>query len=146
MPHTTVIIEQTFNAPVATVWRAFTNENEMRKWYFNVEDFKLEVGNKFHFSAGSSEKQYLHLCEITEIIPEKKIAYTWRYDGFAGSSLLTIKLVEQGHKTYLKLTHTDLETFAGNGSDFAIISFNEGWNHIINIGLKKYLESATVNA
>jgi uncharacterized protein YndB with AHSA1/START domain len=143
MPHTTVIIEQTFNAPIATVWRAFTNENEMRKWYFNVQDFKLEVGNKFHFSAGSSEKQYLHLCEIIEIVPEKKIAYTWKYDGFAGSSLLTIKLVEQGHKTYLKLTHTDLETFAENGNDFAIVSFNEGWNHIINIGLKKYLETVT---
>jgi uncharacterized protein YndB with AHSA1/START domain len=143
MPHTTVIIEQTFNAPIASVWRAFTNEDEMRKWYFNVQNFKLEVGNKFHFFAGSSEKQYLHLCVITEIIPEKKLAYTWKYDGFAGSSLLTIKLVEQGHKTYLKLTHTDLETFAENGKDFAIISFNEGWNHIINIGLKKYLESVT---
>jgi len=145
MPHTTVIIEQTFNAPVATVWNTFTNEDEMRKWYFNVQNFKLEVGNKFHFSAGSSEKQYLHLCEITEIIPEKKLAYTWKYDGFAGSSLLTIKLVEQGHRTYLKLTHTDLETFAENGKEFAIISFNEGWNHIINIGLKKYLESV-INA
>jgi hypothetical protein len=85
------------------------------------------------------------LCEITEIIPEKKLAYTWKYDGFAGSSILTIKLVEQGHKTYLKLTHTDLETFAENGKDFAIASFNEGWNHIINIGLKKHLES-NVNA
>jgi hypothetical protein len=56
MPHTTVIIEQTFRASISTVWNAFANEDEMRKWYFNVQDFKLEVGNKFHFSAGSSEK------------------------------------------------------------------------------------------
>ncbi len=145
MPHTTVIIEQTFNAPIAKVWNALTNKDEMRKWYFNIEDFELEVGNKFHFSAGSPEKEYLHLCKITEIIPEKKLVYTWKYDGFAGSSLLSFKLIEQDHKTYLKLTHTDLETFAENGKDFAITSFNEGWNHIINIGLKKYLET-TVNA
>ncbi len=146
MPHTTVIIEQTFNAPIANVWKALTQKGEMEKWYFNVEDFSLEVGNKFHFTAGSPEKQYLHLCEIIEVVPEKKLSYTWKYDGYAGCSLLTFKLIEQDHKTYFKLTHTDLETFAENGKDFEITSFNQGWNHIINTNLKNYLSTTVNNA
>ena len=48
------------------------NKNEMKKWYFDLAEFKAEVGFKFQFSGGPPEKQYLHLCEVTEIIPEKK--------------------------------------------------------------------------
>jgi uncharacterized protein YndB with AHSA1/START domain len=143
MPHTTVIVEQTFKVPATAVWKALTNKDEMKKWYFNIEDFNLERGSQFQFSAGTAEKQYVHLCEIVEVVPEKKLVYTWKYDGFAGSSLLSFKLAEQDNKTYLKLTHTDLDTFAENGSDFAITSFNDGWNHIINNGLKNYLESTS---
>ncbi len=79
---------------------------------FRPGEFKPEVGFKFHFTGGPSpDKQYLHLCEITEVIPEKKLSQTWCYDGYPGNSFLTFELTPQANKTLLKLTHKDLGTF-----------------------------------
>jgi len=43
----------------------------MKQWYFNIDNFHLEPGSRFQFTAGSPEKQYVHLCEIVEVVPEK---------------------------------------------------------------------------
>ena len=34
-----VVLERTFNAPVARVWRALTDVEEMRQWYFDLKEF-----------------------------------------------------------------------------------------------------------
>jgi uncharacterized protein YndB with AHSA1/START domain len=34
------IIERVYNAPTETVWKAITNADEMRNWYFDIPDFK----------------------------------------------------------------------------------------------------------
>jgi uncharacterized protein YndB with AHSA1/START domain len=131
-----------FNAPVKTVWKALTDKNEMKIWYFDLEEFKPEVGFKFSFTGGPSpEKQYLHICEITEVIPEKKLTHTWRYDGYPGNSFLTFELTAQGNKTVLKLSHKDLETLPRDNPDFAIKNFEEGWNSIINDALENYFKT-----
>ena len=39
-----VVIERTFNAPIARVWKAITDVEEMRRWYFELKEFKPEVG------------------------------------------------------------------------------------------------------
>ena len=44
-----VVIERTFNAPVAKVWNAITDAEEMRQWYFDLKEFKPEVGFEFEF-------------------------------------------------------------------------------------------------
>jgi uncharacterized protein YndB with AHSA1/START domain len=68
-------IERVFNAPTSKVWKAITDRVEMAKWYFDIADFKAEIGFKFQFSGGPSpERQYLHLCEITEVIKERKLS------------------------------------------------------------------------
>jgi uncharacterized protein YndB with AHSA1/START domain len=142
MDHKPIILERLFNAPVKTVWKALTDKNEMKIWYFDLEEFKPEVGFKFSFTGGPSpEKQYLHICEITEVIPEKKLTHTWRYDGYPGNSFLTFELTAQGNKTVLKLTHKDLETLPRDNPDFAIKNFEEGWNSIINDALENYFKT-----
>ncbi|PYL29526.1 MAG: hypothetical protein DMF45_05510 [Verrucomicrobia bacterium] len=60
-----VVIERTFNAPVGRVWKALTDVEEMRQWYFNLKQFKAEVGFEFEFVVeqtaiiGSELKQFL---------------------------------------------------------------------------------------
>jgi uncharacterized protein YndB with AHSA1/START domain len=134
------IIERIYNAPIAKVWKAITNANDMKQWYFNFAEFKAEVGFQFQFSGGPPEKQYLHLCKVVEVIPGKKLAYTWRYDGFAGESTVTFELFEEGNKTKLRLTHEGLETFPVN-PDFAKENFAKGWTQIIGTSLKDFVES-----
>jgi uncharacterized protein YndB with AHSA1/START domain len=135
-------IERTFNAPIEKVWKAITNRDEMAKWYFDLPEFRAEVGFKFRFTGGKDpERPYMHLCEITEIIPNKKLTHSWRYDGYPGNSFVTFELFEEGERTRLKLTHAGLETFAAaNNPDFDPKNFEMGWTAIIGTNLQQYLE------
>jgi uncharacterized protein YndB with AHSA1/START domain len=134
-----VVIERTFNAAVARVWEALTDADEMRVWYFDLKEFKPEVGFEFEFTVEHEGTRYHHLCKITEVIPQKKIAYTWRYAGEEGDSLVTFELFADGDKTRLKLTHEGLETFPKLPT-YARTNFEKGWTEIIGSSLKQYVE------
>ena len=136
-----IVIKRLLDAPVSRVWKALTDKNEMRHWYFDLPEFKAEVGFSFQFTGGPSpEKQYLHLCEITEVIPETKLTYSWKYDGYAGNSYVTFEISNQNNKTLLRLIHKGIETFPADNSDFARHNFEEGWNQIVHTSLKDYVE------
>ena len=135
----TVIVERSFNAPVARVWRALTDADEMRQWYFDLKEFKPEVGFEFEFVVEHDGNTYHHLCRVTEVISEKKIAYTWRYKNEPGDSLVTIELFAEGNKTRLKLTHSGIETFPKTPA-YARKNFEAGWTQIIGSELKQFVE------
>ena len=134
-----VIVERTLNAPVAKVWRALTDVDRMRQWYFDLKEFKPEVGFEFEFVVEHEGNRYHHLCHITEVIPEKKIAYNWRYKGEPGDSLVTFELFADGEKTRVKVTHTGIETFPKTPA-YARKNFEAGWTSIIGTELKKFVE------
>ena len=135
-----IIVERTFSAPIARVWKALTDVAEMRRWYFDLKEFKPEVGFEFEFTVEHEGVKYCHLCKITEVIPQKKLAYTWRYKGHEGDSLVAFELFADGDKTRLKLTHEGLETFPKTPS-FARKRFIQGWTQIIGSSLKEFVES-----
>ena len=134
-----IVIERTFGARVAKVWSALTEVDQMREWYFDLNEFRPEVGFEFEFVVEHEGRRYHHLCKITDVIPSKKIAYTWRYQGHEGISLVTIELFAEGENTRLKLTHEGLETFPKLRS-FARENFEKGWAEIIGSSLKQFLE------
>jgi uncharacterized protein YndB with AHSA1/START domain len=70
-----LVIERTFNAPVTQVWKAITTKEEMKRWFFAIEEFKSDVGFEFQFYGEKDGVKYFHRCKITEVIPEKKLAY-----------------------------------------------------------------------
>ena len=144
MAATPITIEKTYNAPVEKVWKAITDKNEMKQWYFDIPDFKAEVGFEFQFTGeGKTGEKFLHLCKITDVVKNKKLRHSWRYDGYKGDSFVTFELFDEGGKTRLKLTHEGLETFPKTATnDFAKENFEEGWAHIINISLKDYVDRA----
>lgn len=140
-----LVKEVTINAPVSRVWEAITNKDEMKNWYFDLEIFKPEVGFKFEFNAGNKEKKFVHLCEITEVIPEKKLSYTWKYEIDPGISTVTFELFQEGNKTKLRLTHEGLESFSADNPDLARENFVKGWDHIIGKSIKEYLEKPKIS-
>jgi uncharacterized protein YndB with AHSA1/START domain len=137
---TPFVIETTLNAPSERVWQALTNKEKMKQWYFTMQEFRPEVGFEFTFEGGIKEKTYVHRCRILEVMPGNKLRHTWTYDGYPGSSIVTIELFPEGEKTKIKLTHEGLETFRTNGPDFPFESFAKGWTHIIGKSLIEYLE------
>jgi uncharacterized protein YndB with AHSA1/START domain len=134
------VIERVFNAPVEKVWQAITDKQQMKLWYFDLTEFKPEVGFEFEFTGGPPEKSYLHLCKITEVVVGKKLQYSWRYAGYEGNSFVTFELFAEEDKTRLKLTHEGLETFPASNPDFAKKNFVAGWTEIIGTRLKEFVE------
>lgn len=134
-----IVMERILNAPVARVWTALTDVGEMRQWYFELRDFKPVVGFEFEFIVEHKGMTYHHLCKVTEVIPQKKITYTWRYKGEPGDSLVTFELSPEGDKTRLTLTHSGLETFPATPA-YARKNFEAGWTAIIGTDLKQFVE------
>ncbi|GAA4300744.1 SRPBCC domain-containing protein [Compostibacter hankyongensis] len=135
------VIERILNAPAEKVWQAITDKDQMKQWYFDLEVFRPEAGFEFSFYAGPDEKQWLHECKVLEVIPGKKLKYSWRYAGYEGVSFVTWELFADGNKTRLKLTHEGLDTFPADVPELGKENFAIGWQQIIGASLKNYLEA-----
>ena len=133
------VIERVYEAPVEKVWQAITDNAEMKQWYFELEDFKAEVGFAFEFTAENEGVKYVHKCIVTEVEFGRKLAYSWRYEDYPGDSLVTFELFPEGEKTKVRLTHEGLESFP-DLRDFKRESFAAGWNEIIGKILKEFVE------
>lgn len=136
-----LVIERVLNASIETVWRALTEADHMKQWYFNIPDFKPETGFSFSFEGGSAQKTYKHLCTVVEVVPGRKLAHTWHYEGYPGMSVVSFELFPEGdNQTRITLTHEGIESMSENGPDFQRSSFTEGWTYIIGKSLKEYVE------
>ncbi len=137
-----IIIEKIYNAPIERIWQALTDKDQMKQWYFDIPAFKPEVGFEFQFyGEGKTGERFLHCCEITDAVENKKLRHSWRYEGYKGYSFVTFELFDVGGKTRLKLTHEGLATFPVTANnDFAKANFEEGWTYITGISLKEFVE------
>lgn len=127
-----VVIEKELNASAEEVWAALTEYDQMKQWYFDLPGFKAEKGYEFEFLAGDDQKKFKHLCKVTAAVPQKKLAYTWRYEGYPGDSEVSFDLTPSGDKTKLIITHTGIETIAPGNKDFDKENFRGGWTHFGN--------------
>jgi uncharacterized protein YndB with AHSA1/START domain len=135
------VIERTFNAPVEKVWKAITDKDQMKQWYFDIAEFKPEPGFEFQFEAGNENQKFLHLCKITEVIKGRKLTHSWKYEGQNAETYVTWELFPEGDKTRLKLTHEGLERIAQYGPAFAKENFAGGWTQIVGKSLKEFVEN-----
>ena len=134
-----LVIERVLDAPLARVWNAITDETAIKKWFLEFEEFQPRVGCEFQFTGDDKGIKYLHHCRVTEVVPEKKLSYSWRYEGYEGDSLVTFELSPVGNKTRVKLTHAGLETFPKIPS-FVRENFEKGWTNLIGESLKNLVE------
>lgn len=150
MTNNSLVIERVMDAPIDLVWKALTDSALLKQWLPFFPDFKAEVGFETRFKLGPDDHQYEHICRVLEAIPEKKLTYTWYYEGYPGRSHVTFELFSEGdpssHKaskgqgtTKVVLTHTITEQFPQDNPDFAEENFKEGWTYTID-GLKEFVE------
>lgn len=137
-----LVITRTLKAPVASVWKALSDINIIKKWMPFFPDFKPEVGFEARFMLGSSEdRQYEHICQVTEAEAERKLTYSWRYQGFPGDAYVTFELKPDGTQTHLTLTYRITEMFPLDNPDFDVKNAVYGWNHLVD-SLKECVEAA----
>ncbi|WP_165304960.1 SRPBCC family protein [Pedobacter sp. SYP-B3415] len=147
MKNQALVFERTYEAPIEKVWTALTDAKQLRQWYFEIEDFRPEVGFEFEFTAGpEGGTKYKHICRITACVPPEKLSYSWRYEGFPGDSEVTFELfAESERETRLKLTHSGLDSFPQDDGALSTESFSEDWNHITGIALRNFVETGLIS-
>lgn len=136
-----IVVEETFHAPIADVWQAITDKDQMRQWFFEpMTDFQSEVGFETQFDVEVEGQNYPHQWRVTEVVPERRIVYDWRYGGYPGESSVTWELLETSGGTKLKLTHKGQETFPQDNPIFSREAGVAGWTYFIQERLKAFLE------
>jgi uncharacterized protein YndB with AHSA1/START domain len=136
-----VVVIETINAPAGRVWEALTLAEQMEKWYFTMEEFTPEPGFKFSFIGKTDNKEWIHHCQILEVIPEKFLSYTWTYTGVPGETIVSFLLQEQGPlSTLVEVTHQGIGSFPKEIKELSSENFQQGWNYLIKTALKKFVE------
>jgi PhnB protein len=142
MEENKIVLERIYNAPLPTVWKALTDINQMKQWYFpQLESFEPKEGFETQFNVHHEGKDYYHIWKIKEVVPMKKISVEWKYKDYPGNSLVSFELFTQGNKTRLVLTHEGIETFSPEKyPELAKKNFVEGWTQFMDKELKEFLE------
>jgi len=136
-----LVLERTIDAPIGQVWEALTDVKVLKKWAPFFSDFKPEVGFETRFMLGASEdRQYLHICRVTEVEDGRKLTYEWRYDGYPGDSYVTFILVSKQNFTSLTIKYKVTEPFPADNPDFSLESFEQGLNYTVG-SLKQFVEN-----
>jgi uncharacterized protein YndB with AHSA1/START domain len=118
--------EATYPHPIEKVWRAITDPLAVKEWLM-PNDFKPELGHKFMFTStpqpGWDGKSY---CEVIELDPPRRLAYTWR--GGPIDTVLRITLEPVAGGTRLTLEHTG---FRGVKALLVSLVMGGGWKSIV---------------
>ena len=135
------VVTEIFDSPRQEVWKAITDHDQMIEWFFeNIPNFRAEEGFHTKFLIENEGRQFTHLWTITEVIPDKKIVYDWRYKEYPGIGKVTFELSEKDNQTLLTLTNEGLESFPNDIDEFKEESCRGGWNYFINQRLKAYIK------
>lgn len=119
----TVVID----APATAVFRALTDERELVRWMPEEAKFDARVGGEYEFRYrwDARGKSTLLKGRIVELVPGRKLSYTWEAltpegEKRAGNSMVTWELEELADgRTKVTLTHSGIaessmkETAAG---------------------------------
>ncbi len=137
-----IVVEQKFSVSVESLWKAVTEIEQMKKWYFdNIPDFKAEVGFKTQFNVQNDERNFLHMWKVTEVEPLRLVKYNWEFKGYQGKSSSAFHIIKENDLVKLRLTIEVLEDFQDDVPEFARESCIEGWRYFINGRLMDFFKS-----
>ena len=133
----TLRIERTFQAPVEAVFRAWTAEEVLLRWWRSERNWEtteaevdLRVGGTVRVVMRDPDKdaEYGGGGRFTEIEPPTRLAFTWIWDGDTRRTLIELEFEEVGGATRVRFTHSDL------WDEEAVREHERGWNgHFDNL-------------
>lgn len=135
-----IVVKFEYKAKLDKVWSAFSNESELKQWFFPVQNFIFEPDAEFTFYESDQSCKFLHKCKYISIIDKKLIEHTWEHPSHSkGVSVVRWEFEENEANTVVTFTHSGVENFADAGPDFSRQNFEMGWNALVKTNLKNYL-------
>jgi len=111
----TLRLERRFAAPPERVYRAFTEPEELRRWWgptgFTTPRIKLDVrpGGAYALTMKAPSGKLHHLAGVYKVVePNRRLVYTWSWQegGYAGiPTTVTLEFLPEGKGTRLRVTH-----------------------------------------
>lgn len=109
--HHSLTVKKLISAPCEQVFAAWSKPELMKLWLYpnyswsskTTNDFKVG-GHYQHEMIAEDGKGYVHHGEYKEIIPNKKIVFTWNSPAVS-DTLVTVDLHDRQGKTEVVLTH-----------------------------------------
>ena len=107
-------LRRTIDAPVQAVYAAWTDPNLLRQWLAPGEATvaravaEVEVGGAFLIEMrGTEGKTWLTRGQYRDVVPNRRLVHTWRWEGSDVESLVTVEFEpEPDGTTRLTLTHS----------------------------------------
>jgi uncharacterized protein YndB with AHSA1/START domain len=135
---TTVIVRRTFNAPVADVFRAWSDPSMAKRWSWGPEFDTVSI--ELDCRPGGTWRQHIHDRStgenwffdgiFHEVVANEKLVHTFHFTNDRGydepSSLVTIEFAERSGRTEVVLTHTRL-------SEGKVKETTTGWEQIFAV-------------
>src|SRR5215813_6332080 len=124
-----IILEVTYASAPEFVWRALTEPELLREWLME-NTFRAEIGARCEFRMPARPGfSGVVLCEVLEVEPNRRLAYTW--DGGSGWGKTTVvwTLEPSGSGTRLRLEHRG---FRGFRPFLLSMMMGSGWKKKLN--------------
>ena len=111
---TSLHIRRIYEAPVAAVWAAWTDPEQMKQWMGPNDPpreaevtMDLRVGGRYRIVKYSPDGETHRVGGVyREVVPNRKLVYTWAWKSTPErESLVTIELTPAGDGTELLLKH-----------------------------------------
>jgi len=122
-------LERVFPHAPERVWRALTDRRALASWLMET-DFEPRLGHRFTFRAKPQPGwDGVTYCEVTELDPPRRLAYTWRGGSGEGrpptlDTVVRFTLTAEGAGTRLVLEHLG---FSGLKSILVSFMMKAGW-------------------
>jgi uncharacterized protein YndB with AHSA1/START domain len=127
--NTTIRHQLFYSHPVEKVWDYLTKAELLSQWLME-NNFQLIDGHEFQLRTNPHpdfDFDGIFYCKVLEIIPLKKLSYSWKGGPGNGKisldSVVVWTLVEQENGTALLLEHSGFK----NENSMLYASMNEGW-------------------
>ena len=112
--NTCMTLHRVINAPVETVYAAWTDPEVLRRWLAPGNAVVARavadavVGGTFLVEMrGADGRAWLTRGVYLEVVPHRRLVHTWRWEGSVVESLVTVELEpESAGTTRLTLTHS----------------------------------------
>ena len=113
-PDIYLTLHRTIDAPVEAVYAAWTDPELLRRWLAPGEASvaravaEVEVGGTFLIEMrGKDGEKWLTRGLYREVVPNRRLVHTWRWEGSDVESLVTVEFEpESAGATRLTLTHS----------------------------------------
>jgi uncharacterized protein YndB with AHSA1/START domain len=114
-PTVTLTITRTFTAPRERVFKAWTDPQELKKWWAAgpgyttpIAEVDLRVGGRYRLAMKPPDADAVYIVGgvYREVRPPERLVYTWAWEGSgAPETVVTVEFRDRGTHTEVILTH-----------------------------------------